>query len=64
MGDLNRIRALVRQQDQVGNAAVVHSMVPLQNLFCYSGSLTSGRTSNSMQFDHYADAPRALAAVA
>lgn len=67
IGDLNRRRALVRQQDQVGNAAVIHAMVPLQNLFGYIGSLralTSGRASYSMQFDHYAEAPRAMAAVA
>lgn len=67
IGDLNRRRALVRQQDQVGNAAVVHAMVPLQNLFGYIGSLralTSGRASYSMQFDHYAEVPVALAKAA
>ena len=63
IGDLNRRRAMVRQQEQVGNAAVIHAMVPLQNLFGYIGSLralTSGRASYSMQFDHYAQAPTAL----
>lgn len=67
IGDLNRRRGLVRKQEQVGNAAVVHAMVPLQNLFGYIGSLralTSGRASYSMQFDHYAQAPMALATVA
>jgi len=67
IGDLNRRRASVRQQDQVGNAAVVHAMVPLQNLFGYIGSLralSSGRASYSMQFDHYAPVPAALAAAA
>lgn len=67
IGDLNRRRAMVRQQDQVGNAAVIHAMVPLQNLFGYIGSLralTSGRASYAMQFDHYAPAPMALAAAA
>jgi elongation factor G len=64
IGDLNRRRAMVRQQDQIGNTAVVHATVPLQNLFGYIGSLralTSGRASYSMQFDHYAQAPMALA---
>ena len=63
IGDLNRRRAMVRRQEQVGNAAVIHAMVPLQNLFGYIGSLralTSGRASYSMQFDHYAQAPTAL----
>ena len=67
IGDLNRRRAMVRQQDQVGNAAVIHAMVPLQNLFGYIGNLralTSGRASYSMQFDHYAQAPTALVATA
>ena len=67
IGDLNRRRGLVRQQEQVGNAAVIHAMVPLQNLFGYIGSLralTSGRASYSMQFDHYAQAPTALVATA
>jgi elongation factor G len=67
IGDLNRRRAMVRQQDQVGNAAVIHALVPLQNLFGYIGSLralTSGRASYSMQFDHYAQAPMALASSA
>lgn len=67
IGDLNRRRAMVRQQDQIGNTAVVHAMVPLQNLFGYIGSLralTSGRASYSMQFDHYAQAPMALATAA
>lgn len=67
IGDLNRRRGLVRQQEQMGNAAVIHAMVPLQNLFGYIGSLralTSGRASYSMQFDHYAQAPTALVATA
>lgn len=39
---------MVRKQEQVGNAAVIHAMVPLQSLFGYIGSLralTSGRAS-------------------
>jgi elongation factor G len=67
IGDLNRRRGLVRKQEQLGNAAIIHAMVPLQNLFGYIGSLralTSGRASYSMQFDHYAQAPMALAKAA
>jgi len=61
IGDLNRRRGHVRSQDQRGNAAVVRAMVPLQTLFGYIGSLralTAGRASYTMQFDHYAEAPR------
>nr|WP_315228243.1 elongation factor G [uncultured Albidiferax sp.] len=61
IGDLNRRRGQVRNQDQRGNAAVVQAMVPLQTLFGYIGSLralTAGRASYTMQLDHYAVAPR------
>nr|WP_315429080.1 elongation factor G [uncultured Albidiferax sp.] len=61
IGDLNRRRGHVRSQDQRGNAAVVRAMVPLQMLFGYIGNLralTAGRASYTMQFDHYAEAPR------
>lgn len=64
IGDLNRRRGMVRRQEQLGNAAVIHAMVPLQNLFGYIGNLralTSGRASYSMQFDHYARMPVAVA---
>ena len=64
IGDLNRRRGMVRRQEQVGNAAVIHAMVPLHNLFGYIGNLralTSGRASYSMQFDHYARAPVGVA---
>ncbi len=64
IGDLNRRRGLVRRQEQAGNAAVIHAMVPLQNLFGYIGNLralTAGRASYAMQFDHYALAPMASA---
>jgi elongation factor G len=62
IGDLNRRRGQVRSQDQRGNAALLRAMVPLQTLFGYIGSLralTAGRASYTMQFDHYAEAPRA-----
>ncbi|SDO80220.1 elongation factor G [Rhodoferax sp. OV413] len=65
IGDLNRRRGHVRSQDQRGNAAVVRAMVPLQTLFGYIGSLralTAGRASYTMQFDHYAEAPRQVPA--
>jgi elongation factor G len=61
IGDLNRRRGHVRSQDQRGNAALVRAMVPLQTLFGYIGNLralTAGRASYTMQFDHYAEAPR------
>jgi elongation factor G len=43
---------------------VVKALVPLSEMFGYVGDLrskTSGRASYSMQFDSYAEVPRAIA---
>jgi elongation factor G len=43
-----------------GNATVIHAMVPLVRMFGYINtlrSMTQGRASYTMQFDHYARAP-------
>ena len=64
MGDLNSRRGQVRGQEQRGNATVVNAMVPLANMFGYVNTLRSmsqGRAQFSMQFDHYAQVPRAVA---
>ncbi|KAF0812228.1 Elongation factor G [Andreprevotia sp. IGB-42] len=61
IGDINRRRGLVRQQEMRGNATVIDAHVPLQEMFGYIGqlrALTAGRASYTMQFDHYATAPR------
>jgi elongation factor G len=44
-----------------GNANVINAMVPLANMFGYVNNLRSmsqGRATFTMQFDHYAEAPR------
>jgi len=64
MGDLNSRRGQVQGQDQRGNATVVNAMVPLANMFGYVNTLRSmsqGRAQFSMQFDHYAQVPQAVA---
>ncbi|HEX9391702.1 MAG TPA: elongation factor G [Usitatibacteraceae bacterium] len=63
IGDISRRRGLVRGQAARGNAAVISAQVPLKEMFGYIGSLrslTSGRASFSMQFDHYAVVPAQL----
>jgi elongation factor G len=43
---------------------VINAMVPLANMFGYVNNLRSmsqGRATFTMQFDHYADVPRAIA---
>lgn len=65
IGDVNRRRGLVRNQEMRGSATVVHAHVPLQEMFGYIGqlrALTSGRASFTMQFDHYAVLPERFAA--
>jgi elongation factor G len=64
IGDLNARRGQVQGTDQRGNAQIVTAMVPLANMFGYVNNLRSmsqGRASYSMQFDHYEDVPRAIA---
>ncbi len=64
IGDLNSRRGQVQGQDSRGNAQVVTAMVPLANMFGYISQLRSfsqGRASYSMEFDHYAQVPQAIA---
>jgi elongation factor G len=64
IGDLNSRRGQIMGQDMRGNANVVNAMVPLANMFGYVNNLRSmsqGRATFTMQFDHYAEVPRAIA---
>jgi elongation factor G len=65
IGDLNSRRGQIQGQDMRGNANVVHAMVPLANMFGYVNNLRSmsqGRATFTMQFDHYEQVPSAVAA--
>ncbi|WP_435129067.1 elongation factor G [Mycoplasma sp. 6243] len=65
IGDLSRRRGLVNDQEQRSDGAVVvKAMVPLAEMFGYSTelrSMTSGRGTYQMQFDHYEKAPKNIA---
>jgi elongation factor G len=64
IGDLTGRRGQVRGQETRGNAAVISAMVPLANMFGYVNTLRSmsqGRAQFTMQFDHYAQVPQAVA---
>src|ERR1700731_2685813 len=64
IGDLNSRRGQIQGQDMRGNANVVNAMVPLANMFGYVNtlrSMTQGRATFTMQFDHYAEVPKAVA---
>ncbi len=65
IGDLNSRRGQIHGQDMRGNANVVNAMVPLANMFGYVNTLRSmsqGRATFTMQFDHYEQVPQAVAA--
>ena len=64
IGDLNRRRGLLKGQDAKAAAVIVKADVPLSEMFGYVTHLrtiTSGRASSSMEFSHYAPAPRNIA---
>ncbi len=64
IGDLNSRRGHIQGQDMRGNANVITAMVPLANMFSYVNNLRSmsqGRATFTMQFDHYAEVPKGIA---
>src|SRR5437763_9684957 len=64
IGDLNSRRGQIHGQDMRGNANVVNAMVPLANMICYVNQLRSmsqGRATFTMQFDHYEQVPSNVA---
>ncbi|MFA7706805.1 elongation factor G [Mycoplasmopsis synoviae] len=62
IGDLSRRRGLISDQEQRNDGAViVRAKVPLSEMFGYSTelrSMTSGRGTYQMQFDHYEKCPK------
>lgn len=64
IGDVNSRRGQIQGQDMRGNANVISAFVPLANMFGYVNQLRSmsqGRASYTMQFDHYEQVPAAVA---
>ena len=64
IGDLNSRRGQINSMDSRGNARVILSMVPLANMFGYVNTLRSmsqGRATYTMHFDHYEPVPQAIA---
>jgi elongation factor G len=64
IGDLNSRRGHIQGQDMRGNANVINAMVPLANMFGYVNvlrSMTQGRATFTMQFDHYEQVPQNVA---
>jgi elongation factor G len=64
MGDLSSRRGLVQGMEERLGSRVIHAEVPLSEMFGYSTTLRSmsqGRATYSMEFHHYAEAPRNVA---
>jgi len=64
IGDISSRRGQVSGSETRGPNTVVNAMVPLANMFGYVNQLrsfTKGRATYSMQFDHYAEVPQAVA---
>jgi len=64
IGDLNSRRGQIMGTTSRGNAQIVNAMVPLANMFGYINTLRSmsqGRASYTMQFDHYDQVPSNVA---
>jgi elongation factor G len=63
MGDLSSRRGKVMGMDSRGGAQVIESHVPLASMFGYATqlrSMTQGRATYTMVFDHYAQVPKAI----
>jgi elongation factor G len=62
MGDLSSRRGMVQgMDDMVGGGKAIKAEVPLSEMFGYSTtlrSMTQGRATYTMEFKHYAEAPR------
>jgi elongation factor G len=64
IGDLNSRRGLIQSMEDATGVKVVRAQVPLSEMFGYIGDLrskTQGRAVYSMQFDSYAEVPKAVA---
>ncbi|MBF0188761.1 MAG: elongation factor G [Magnetococcales bacterium] len=64
IGDLNSRRGIIQGMEAVAGQQVVRAMVPLAGMFGYATDLRSmsqGRATFTMQFDHYEQVPNAIA---
>ncbi|MBK5105886.1 MAG: elongation factor G [Burkholderiales bacterium] len=64
MGDLSSRRGVIQGMDDLSGGKVIRAEVPLAEMFGYSTtlrSLTQGRATYTMEFKHYAEAPKTVA---
>jgi len=64
MGDVSRRRGVLQGSDASVSGVIINAMIPLGEMFGYATSLRSmsqGRATFSMEFDHYEPAPTNIA---
>jgi elongation factor G len=64
IGDLNARRGRIEGMEMRAGAQVIRAMVPLATMFGYATdlrSMTQGRGTYTMEFDHYAPVPESIA---
>ena len=64
IGDLSSRRGMIQGQEEVAGSMVIRAEVPLAEMFGYSTTLrsaTQGRATYTMEFKHYAEAPKTVA---
>jgi elongation factor G len=64
IGDLSSRRGMIQGQEEVVGTMVIKAEVPLAEMFGYSTALrsaTQGRATYTMEFKHYAEAPKNVA---
>jgi elongation factor G len=64
MGDLSSRRGVIQGMDDLPSGKAIRGEVPLAEMFGYSTSLrslTQGRATYTMEFKHYAEAPKSVA---
>ena len=64
IGDLNSRRGMIKSMEDATGVKIVRANVPLSEMFGYIGDLrskTQGRAVYTMQFDSYAEVPKAVA---
>jgi elongation factor G len=64
IGNLNSKRGRIESMEDRSGAKIIDALVPLAEMFGYTTqlrSMTQGRGSNSMEFDHYEEVPRNVA---
>jgi elongation factor G len=64
MGDLSARRGTIQGMEDLAGGKTIKAEVPLGEMFGYSTtvrSLTQGRATYTMEFKHYAEAPKNVA---